>query len=126
MNYYFIFILSLTSITFCIGKEGLEVNLLTNLEAGNKNVTKPFLDKFEKDMKKIIMNANLHEDDFGDVERKIINNKGMFSMSYITEKGIEKCSQAIILTEKAVNDVKEIVKGSIKCGDMSSITFNKK
>uniref|UniRef100_A0A0K0EYM4 Uncharacterized protein n=1 Tax=Strongyloides venezuelensis TaxID=75913 RepID=A0A0K0EYM4_STRVS len=59
------------------------------------------------------MDANLHEDDFGDVERKILNENGMFSLSYKTEKGIEKCSQAIMLTQKAVNDVKEIVTGSI-------------
>uniref|UniRef100_A0A0N4ZYG0 TIGR04452 family lipoprotein n=1 Tax=Parastrongyloides trichosuri TaxID=131310 RepID=A0A0N4ZYG0_PARTI len=125
MNFLTIVIVLFSVIYSSAADNGIKVGMVTKLKFGDKNVTRPFLDKFEKDMKTVIMNANLHEDDFGEVNRDVLNKNGSFSMRYVTEKGIEKCTQAIALAQKAVNDVEEIVEGEITCGDMPKVVFNK-
>uniref|UniRef100_A0AC35TLR6 D-lactate dehydrogenase n=1 Tax=Rhabditophanes sp. KR3021 TaxID=114890 RepID=A0AC35TLR6_9BILA len=76
-------------------------------------------------MKKVIINNNLHEDDFGEVIRNITSIDNMFVINYTTEKGFDKCTQAIALTQKAVNDVKQIAKAKLICGPMEAVDFHK-
>uniref|UniRef100_A0A0K0EYM3 CNNM transmembrane domain-containing protein n=1 Tax=Strongyloides venezuelensis TaxID=75913 RepID=A0A0K0EYM3_STRVS len=49
MNFYSLVVFSVAFISLTLANESLNVGLVSNLKSGDKNVTKPFLDKFEKD-----------------------------------------------------------------------------